>query len=134
LSWADQERLPQDEFEGMEQQREKLDPSDEESRRRLKMRQLGTMRLLAELYNRDLLIQAVMKIVVSQFLERSIVDGVYDSDLIECLVQVRGRFRFGRLSAASRIRPCNYLSLVCPPYWHDVCLKTRSTIALGGLV
>jgi hypothetical protein len=85
----------QDEFEGMEEQREKLrlEPSDSEAdadyaRRKLKMRQLGTMRLLAELFNRDLLTPAIMKIVTTELLSRGKSAGGYDSDLIECLVQV----------------------------------------------
>lgn len=57
--------------------------------RKLKLRQLGTLRLLAELFNRDLLTPAIMKIVTAELLSRSKTGGVYDSDLIECVVQVR---------------------------------------------
>lgn len=57
--------------------------------RKLKLRQLGTLRLLAELFNRDLLTPAIMKIVTAELLSRSKTKGAYDSELIECVVQAR---------------------------------------------
>lgn len=85
----------QDEFEGMQQQSEKVaatagDAAEEEyARRKLKMRQLGTLRLIAELFNRDLLTHSVMRIVMEDMLGRCHVaaTGEYDVPLIECLVQ-----------------------------------------------
>lgn len=86
----------QDEFEGMQQQREKLAEAagqaaaeQEYERRKLKMRQLGTLRLIAELFNRDLLTHSVMRIVMMDMLDRCRSSaGAYDVPLIECLVQV----------------------------------------------
>eukprot|EP00892_Ulva_mutabilis_P008950 jgi/Ulvmu1/6427/UM003_0056.1 len=85
----------QDEFEGMQLQREKVaadaggDPAElEYARRKLKMRQLGTLRLIAELFNRDLLTHSVMRIVMMDMLDRCRTSGgAYDVPLIECLVQ-----------------------------------------------
>lgn len=79
----------------MQQQREKLaeaagDPAEQEfARRKLKMRQLGTLRLIAELFNRDLLNHSVMRIVMMDMLDRCRAGGAYDVPLIECLVQAR---------------------------------------------
>jgi hypothetical protein len=81
----------QDQFEAMEVQRTKLfagGNTDEYERRQLRMRELGTIRLLAELFNKELVTQAIMKIVISGLLSRGCPGGHFDGDLIECIVQV----------------------------------------------
>lgn len=113
----------------MEEQREKLkrEPAGSEAdgeyaRRKLKMRQLGTMRLLAELFNRDLLTPAIMKIVTAELLSRSrSATGLYDSDLIECLVQVRAP---ARPSLRVHRRAPRARALVA--YAWGACMRTRA--------
>lgn len=85
----------QDEFEGMEEQRSALSTgaadkyAAERARHALKMRQLGTVNLLSELFNKDLVTHPIMRIVVQELLGTSLKEGVFDSDLIECIVQAR---------------------------------------------
>ena len=76
----------------MEEQRKNLDysaPDVDELRRKLKMRQLGTIRLLSELFNKDLVTQPIMRIVIQELMATSFCGGKYEGDLIECIVQVR---------------------------------------------
>lgn len=82
----------QDQFEAMEAERDALlageSKDDEAARRALRMRELGTVRLLSELFNKDLVTQAIMKIVVAELMKRACPEGNFDGDLVECIVQV----------------------------------------------
>jgi hypothetical protein len=91
----------QDQFEGMAEQRGALleaaaaAPANggtadaAAGRRALRMRELGTVRLLAELYNKDLVTPAVINIVVKELVKRGCPGGNFDGDVIECVVQAR---------------------------------------------
>lgn len=92
------------------------------ARRKLKMRQLGTLRLLAELFNRDLLTPPIMKIVTAELLNRSKTAGVYDSELIECVVQVR--FFFLIFPVCCDTRTCTVSLLDIGGYYHLVCWES----------
>jgi hypothetical protein len=135
----------QDQFEAMVVQRKELlseGGADEGDRRHLRMRELGTIRLLAELYNKELLTQSIMRIVISDLLSRGCPGGNFDGDLIECLVQVRllyyslpfGGFLSGVLgcSLTAQLRvgcqsvPCINLSHASSSLARSVCLPSSS--------
>eukprot|EP01025_Chloroclados_australasicus_P007578 TRINITY_DN12476_c0_g2_i1.p1 TRINITY_DN12476_c0_g2~~TRINITY_DN12476_c0_g2_i1.p1 ORF type:complete len:646 (-),score=135.80 TRINITY_DN12476_c0_g2_i1:1473-3410(-) len=83
----------QDEYEAIEENKKKLAEATEEADKELKAKKLkqqllGTMRLIAELYNKGLVTDVIMKVCMKDLLDGAYVKGVVSEDNVEALCEV----------------------------------------------